>query len=140
MEASEKEPGSRAARMTGLFIIIYISSALCISGVNAQIRKGPPNTTTPEEPALMELTEAERAMADLKTYSEFTREFVQTVHASKKAGRTIDDVVNSWKTPERFQKEGYLTPDQIQQITRQPLASQTARLRANVEVIWNETR
>jgi hypothetical protein len=62
MEASEKEPGSRAARMTGLFIIIYISSALCISGVNAQIRKAPPNTTTPEEPALMALTEAERAL------------------------------------------------------------------------------
>ena len=79
-------------------------------------------------------------MADLKTYADFTREFVQTVQAAKKAGRTIDDVVNSWKTPERFQKEGYLTPDQLQQLTRQPLASQTARLRANVEVIWNETK
>jgi cyclase len=79
-------------------------------------------------------------MADLKTYADFNREFVQNVQAAKKAGRTIDDVVNSWKTPEKFQKEGYLTPDQIQQLTRQPLASQTARLRANVEVIWNETR
>src|SRR5262245_51646433 len=79
-------------------------------------------------------------MADLKTYADFTRKFVQTVQAAKKAGRTIDDVINSWKTPERFQKEGYLTPDQIQQITRQPIASQTARLRANVEVVWNETR
>jgi glyoxylase-like metal-dependent hydrolase (beta-lactamase superfamily II) len=79
-------------------------------------------------------------MADLKTYADFTREFVQTVQAAKKAGRTIDEVVNSWKTPERFQKEGYLAPDQIQQITRQPLASQTARLRANIEVIWNETK
>ena len=79
-------------------------------------------------------------MADLKTYADFTREFVQTVQAAKKAGRTIDDVVNSWKTPEKFQKEGYLTPDQLQQLTRQPLASQTARLRANVEVIWNETK
>src|SRR5215510_13130239 len=79
-------------------------------------------------------------MADLKTYADFTREFVQTVQAAKKAGRTIDDVVNSWKTPERFQKEGYLTPEELQKLTRQPLASQTARLRANVEVIWNETR
>jgi cyclase len=79
-------------------------------------------------------------MADLKTYADFTREFVHTVQAAKEAGRTVDDVVNSWKTPERFQKEGYLTPDQIQQITRWTLAVQTARLRANVEVVWNETK
>jgi glyoxylase-like metal-dependent hydrolase (beta-lactamase superfamily II) len=79
-------------------------------------------------------------MADLKTYADFNREFVQTVQAAKKAGRTIDDVVNSWKVPERFQKDGYPTPEQIQQISRQSLASQTARLRANVEVIWNETK
>jgi cyclase len=79
-------------------------------------------------------------IADLKTYADFTREFVQTVQAAKKAGRTIDDVVNSWKTPERFQKVGYLTPEELQKLSRQPLAAQTARLRANVEVIWNETR
>ena len=79
-------------------------------------------------------------MADLKTYGDFTREFVQTVQAAKKAGRTIDDVVNSWKIPERFQKEGYPTPEEIQQLIRQPLAAQTARLRSNVEVVWNETK
>ena len=79
-------------------------------------------------------------MADLKTYADFTREFVQTVQSAKKAGRTIDDVVNSWKVPERFQKDGYLTPEQIQQMLRWPLAAQTARLRSNVEVIWNETK
>src|SRR5262245_20126487 len=79
-------------------------------------------------------------MADLKTYGDFTREFVQTVQAVKKAGRTIDDVINSWKTPERFQKDGYLTPDEIQQLTRWTLSAQAARLRANVEVVWNETK
>lgn len=79
-------------------------------------------------------------MADLKTYADFTREFAQTVQAAKKAGRTIDDVVNSWKIPERFLKDGYLTPEEIQQLLRWPLAAQTARLRANVEVIWNETK
>jgi glyoxylase-like metal-dependent hydrolase (beta-lactamase superfamily II) len=79
-------------------------------------------------------------MADLKTYGDFTREFVQTVQAAKKAGRTIDDVVNLWKTPERFQKDGYLTPDEIQQLFRQSIAAQAARLRANVEVVWNETK
>ena len=79
-------------------------------------------------------------MADLKSYADFIREFVQTVQAAKKAGGTIDDVVNSWKVPERFRKEGYLTPEEIQQLSRQPLAAQTARLRANVEVVWNETK
>ncbi|HKQ76235.1 MAG TPA: MBL fold metallo-hydrolase [Blastocatellia bacterium] len=79
-------------------------------------------------------------MADLKTYGDFTREFIQTVQTAKKAGRTIDDVVNSWKTPDRFQKDGYLTPDEIQQLSRQSMAAQAARLRANVEVVWNETK
>jgi glyoxylase-like metal-dependent hydrolase (beta-lactamase superfamily II) len=79
-------------------------------------------------------------MADLKTYADFTREFVQTIQSAKKAGRTIDDVVNSWKVPERFQKDGYLTPDEVQQLTRWTPAVQKARLRANVEVVWNETK
>jgi glyoxylase-like metal-dependent hydrolase (beta-lactamase superfamily II) len=79
-------------------------------------------------------------MADLKTYGDFTRELVQIAQAAKKAGRTIDDVVSSWKIPERFQKDGYLTPEEIQKQLRQPLAAQTARLRSNVEVIWNETK
>jgi cyclase len=79
-------------------------------------------------------------MADLKTYGDFVREFVQTVQAAKKAGRTIDDVVDSWKVPERFQKDGYPTPEEIQKLTRQSLEAQKVRLRANVEVIWNETK
>jgi cyclase len=79
-------------------------------------------------------------MADLKTFADFTREFVQTVQAAKKAGRTIDDVVNSWKVPERFQKDGILTPDEVQQLIRLSLDAQKARLRSNVEVVWNETK
>jgi cyclase len=79
-------------------------------------------------------------MADLKTFAEFIREFVQTTQSAKKAGRTIDDFVNSWKVPERFQKDGYPTPEQIQQLLRYSVAAQTARLRSNVEVIWNETK
>jgi len=79
-------------------------------------------------------------MADLNSYADFISEFVQTVQAAKKAGGTIDGVVNSWKVPERFHKEGYLTPEEIQQLSRQTLAAQTARLRANIEVVWNETK
>ena len=76
-------------------------------------------------------------MADLKTYGDFNREFVQAVQEAKKAGRTIDDVVNGWKVPERFLKDGYMTPDEYQRLARQPMAT---RLRANVEVVWNETK
>lgn len=75
--------------------------------------------------------------ADLKTYAEFNRGFVETVQAAKKAGRSIDDVVNSWTVPERFVKDGYLTAEEYQRLTRQPMA---LRLRANVEVVWNETK
>ena len=52
--------------MNRLIVIICISSLLRIAGANAQIRKANPNTTTPAEPALMALTEAERAL-DLKS-------------------------------------------------------------------------
>jgi cyclase len=76
-------------------------------------------------------------MADLKTYQAFIREFVEAVRAAKKAGRTIDDVVNSWSVPERFLKDGYTTPEEYQRLSRQPMA---VRLRANVEVIWRETK
>lgn len=75
--------------------------------------------------------------ADLKTYAEFIGEFVQTVQAAKKAGKTIDDVVNTWKISERFLKDGYMTPEEYQKLARQPMSS---RVRANAEVIWSETK
>ena len=65
-------------------------------------------------------------MADVKQYADFNRDFVEAVRAAKKAGRTIDDVVNTWKVPERFLSAGYTQP-------------MPARLRANVEVVWKET-
>ena len=63
--------------------------------------------------------------ADLKEYSDFNRELVRAVQAAKKAGRTIDDVVNTWKIPDRFKGYTQPTPD---------------RLRPNVEVVWKETK
>jgi glyoxylase-like metal-dependent hydrolase (beta-lactamase superfamily II) len=65
------------------------------------------------------------AIADVKMYSEFIREFVGAVRAAKKAGQSIDDIVNAWKVPERFTAAGYSQP-------------MPARLRSNVEVIWKE--
>ena len=64
-------------------------------------------------------------IADVQMYSEFIRDFVSSVRAAKKAGQSIDDVVNSWKVPERYTQAGYLQP-------------QPARIRPNVEVLWKE--
>jgi cyclase len=64
-------------------------------------------------------------MAEVKEYSDFNRAFVDAVRAAKKSGQTIDDVVKTWKVPERFLKSGYQQP-------------QEARLRSNTEVVWKE--
>ena len=64
-------------------------------------------------------------MADVKEYSEFIRDFVQTVQAAKKAGQTVDEVINSWKVPERFM--GYAQP-------------MPERLKPNVQVVFDETK
>jgi cyclase len=64
-------------------------------------------------------------VADLKEYSAFIGDLVKAVQDAKRAGRTLDEVVNTWKVPERYM--GYTQP-------------QPASLRANVQVIWDETR
>jgi glyoxylase-like metal-dependent hydrolase (beta-lactamase superfamily II) len=64
-------------------------------------------------------------LADLREYAEFNREFLAAVQAGKKAGRSIDDLAKSWTMPAKY--TGYAAP-------------QPARLRANVEVIYNETK
>ena len=63
--------------------------------------------------------------ADVRTYSEFIGEFVAAVQGAKKAGRTVDDVVASWKTPAKY--TGFNPPT-------------AARVKANAEVIWGETK
>lgn len=63
--------------------------------------------------------------ADVRTYAAFIREFVTTVQAAKRAGRSVDDVVASWKTPAAY--AGYNAP-------------QPARVKANTEVIFGETK
>jgi len=64
-------------------------------------------------------------VADLKEYSAFIGDLVKAVQDAKRAGRTLDEVVNTWKVPARYM--GYTQP-------------QPASLRANVQVIWDETR
>jgi glyoxylase-like metal-dependent hydrolase (beta-lactamase superfamily II) len=59
--------------------------------------------------------------ADLKDYIQFIRGYVRDVQDAKKSGKTVDDLANSWKPP-----SGY---------TAQP-----ARLRANSQFVFNETK
>ena len=64
-------------------------------------------------------------VADLKEYAAFNDEFAAAVQAAKKAGRTPDEVASSWKIPAKY--TGYAEP-------------QAPRLRANVQVVWDETK
>jgi glyoxylase-like metal-dependent hydrolase (beta-lactamase superfamily II) len=70
-------------------------------------------------------TPAQTTPADLKEYAEFVREFVTTVQAAKKAGRTLDEVVKTWATPARFKGYGAANAD---------------RVRADATVVWDETK
>lgn len=64
-------------------------------------------------------------MADLRLQAEFIAEFVKFVQEAKKGGKTVDEVVNTWKTPERF--ANYATPN-------------AARVRADAQVVWDESK
>jgi glyoxylase-like metal-dependent hydrolase (beta-lactamase superfamily II) len=64
-------------------------------------------------------------VADLKEYAAFNNEFAAAVQAAKKAGRTPDETAASWKIPAQY--KGYADP-------------QAARLRANVQVVWDESK
>jgi cyclase len=64
-------------------------------------------------------------VADLRLQSEFIADFVKFVQEAKKSGKTVEDVVKTWKTPEKY--VGYATPNEN-------------RVRADVQVIWDETK
>jgi cyclase len=64
-------------------------------------------------------------MADLSEYAEFNKDFMKDVQAAKKAGKSVDDVAGSWKIPEKY--KGYAAPA-------------AARLKANVQIVFDETK
>jgi cyclase len=64
-------------------------------------------------------------VADLQEYAAFNDEFAADVRAAKKAGKTVDDVAGSWKIPEKY--KNYTAPA-------------AGRLKANVQVVWDETK
>ena len=64
-------------------------------------------------------------VADMRTQAAFVADFVAFVQAAKKGGKTVDDVVKTWSTPAKY--AGYAKP-------------QEARVRADAQVVWDETR
>ena len=87
-----------------------IAKAAAVSDVDTIINGHNPTTTTP---------------ADLKLYSEFIADFVKFAQDTKKAGKTVDDVVTGWKVPAKY--TGYANPN-------------PARVKANAQVTFDETR
>ncbi len=65
------------------------------------------------------------SMADLREYAEFNKEFLAVVREAKKAGKSVDDVAKTWKMPAKY--TGYGAP-------------QEARLKANIQVIYDELK
>jgi cyclase len=63
--------------------------------------------------------------ADLKDYADFNRDFLTAAQAAKKAGQTVEAAAAAWTIPAKYL--GYAAP-------------QAARLRANVQVVYNETK
>jgi cyclase len=68
---------------------------------------------------------AQTTVAELTEYAAFVREFVTTVQAGKKSGKTLDEVIKSWSTPEKFKDYGPANP---------------ARVKADAEVVWTELK
>jgi cyclase len=64
-------------------------------------------------------------MNDLRDYAEFNRDFLKAVQEGKKAGKSVDDVANSWTIPAKY--TGYAAP-------------QPARLKSNVQVVFDELK
>lgn len=95
---------------SGVAFAATLAKAAAMPGVTTVINGHNATTMTP---------------ADVKLYAEFIGEFVATVQAAKKAGKTVDDVVASWKTPAKY--AGYAAP-------------QAARVKADAEVIFTETK
>jgi hypothetical protein len=64
-------------------------------------------------------------MNDLKEYAQFNRDFLADVRAAKKAGKSVDEVANTWKIPAKY--TGYAAPAAV-------------RLKANVQIVFDELK
>ena len=64
-------------------------------------------------------------VADLRTQAAFLGDFVAFVQNAKKSGKTVEDVVKTWTTPAKY--TGYAKAAE-------------GRIRADAQVIWDETK
>ena len=64
-------------------------------------------------------------VADMREYAAFNREFFNEVRAAKKAGKSPEEIVASWKMPAKYQ--GYAAADPV-------------RLKNNVGLAYTEAR
>ena len=103
---------------SGIRYAATVAKAAAVKGVETIINGHNETTTTP---------------ADLKLYSEFLADFVTFVQDAKKSGKTVDDVVSTWKTPPKY--VGYAEPK-----TDDQRAARANRIKADAQVIWDETR
>ena len=69
-------------------------------------------------------------IADVVEYSEFNKEFMRDVQAGRKAHKTVDEIAAGWKIPAKY--KGYTDPAST--------PAQTARLKANVQIVFDETK
>ena len=70
-------------------------------------------------------TPAQTTPAEMKEFSEFVREFVTTIQAAKKAGKTSDEAAAAWSTPAKYKGYAPANPD---------------RAKAYAKVIYDETK
>ena len=64
-------------------------------------------------------------MTELQEYATFNREFADAMRAAKKGGKSVEEVVKTWKQDPKYQ--GYAEV-------------QEARLRSNAQVIFDEIK
>ena len=95
---------------SGVEFSATLAKAAAVANVDAIINGHNATTTTP---------------ADMRVQSEFIADFVRFVQEAKRSGKTVDDVVATWKTPAKY--AGYAMP-------------QANRVRADAQVVWDETK
>jgi len=95
---------------SGVEFSATVAKAAQVPNVDTIINGHNPTTITP---------------ADLRLFSEFIGDFVKFTQDAKKAGKTVDDVVNTWKTPAKY--TGYGMPNPM-------------FVRSDAQVIFEETK
>lgn len=95
---------------TGVGYAATVAKAAATPGVDTIINGHNATTMTP---------------ADLKLYSEHIADFVKFAQDAKRAGKTVDEVVATWRVPAKY--AGYNMPNPM-------------RVRSNAQVVFDETR